>query len=85
MPTGNSAWLEHAPVTYAKNEKDINSRSSKRVLCVVHVKMSFSQNENVFIVRVYYETRSYKSVSEQFTKKFVGREPPTKLSICRLM
>ncbi len=86
MPTGNSTQLEHAPVRYAKNEKDISSRRSlKTVLCVVHVKMSFSQNERVFIVRVYYETRSYKSVREQFTKKFVGREPLTKLSICRLM
>ncbi len=28
MPTGNSAQLEHAPVMYAKNEKDISSRRS---------------------------------------------------------
>ncbi len=86
MPTGNSTQLEHASVTYAKNEKDISSRRlSKMVLCVVHVTMSFSQNERVFIVRVYYETRSYKSVCKQFTQKFVGREPSTKSSICRLM
>ncbi len=69
-----------------KNEKDISSRrSSKMVLRFMHVKMSFSQNERVFIVRVYYETCSYKSVCEQFTKKFVGRESPTKSSICWLM
>ncbi len=86
MPTSNSAQLEHAPVTYAKNEKDISSlRSSKMVLCVVHVEMSFSRNERVFIVWVYYKTRSYKSVREQFTKKFVGCELPKKSSICRLM
>ncbi len=86
MPTGNSAQLEHAPVTYAKNKNDISSRrSSKTVLCVVHGKMSFLQNERGFIVRVYYETCSYKSAREQFTKKFVGCEPLTKSSICRLM
>ncbi len=45
------------------------------------VKMSFLQNQCLFIVKAYYESRSYKFICEQFIAEFPDWGLPTKLSI----
>ncbi len=47
--------------------------------------MNFLQNQNIFIVKVFYESRSYKFVHEQLIAKFPDREPSIKLSISHLI
>ncbi len=49
MPTGNSAQLEHAPVTYAKNEKDIKSKVIENgFVCRARQDVFFAKRESFY-------------------------------------
>ncbi len=50
-----------------------------------HDRMLFSHEEQIFIVRVYFETKSYRVVKQQFQKEFPDHGPLTGCSIKRLV
>ncbi len=42
----------------------------EKIFLLPEVKMKFSIEQNMFIVRIYYATKSYKKVQEEFSGKY---------------
>lgn len=47
--------------------------------------MSFTVKQQIFVAQRYYETKSYKAVSEDLENEFIDISPPNKSTISRIV
>ncbi len=79
---GNPIWQPQSYRTYTVSQSESGRCSMLRILSVFA--MSFSQNQRIFIVKEYYESRLYKFIRSLLKNSWI-KNYPLKSSISRLI